>query len=130
QINHDAPVFGLSRQSTYVALAATAVSADGADSVRRSIASAVHVPADRVLSAQVGAALGFIVPRAPESCGDRLVAVGPPLPLDQLAYGYEEAVLTLETGRRFAMTGVLRLADVGPRPLVLCDSRTADGLSA
>ncbi|MER5948155.1 helix-turn-helix domain-containing protein [Streptomyces sp. NPDC001904] len=96
----------------------------------RTLASAVHVPADRLLLAQVGAALGTIVPKVPDSVGGHLVAAGPPLPLAQLGAGFEEAVLTLETARRFAMSGVMHLADLGPRPLVLSDAHTADGLSA
>ncbi|MEU2678321.1 helix-turn-helix domain-containing protein [Streptomyces sp. NPDC007107] len=130
RINSDAPLLGLAPQTDYVALAARAASADDADAVRRAIASAVHVPADRLLLAQVGAVLGFIAPRAPEAVEGHLVAAGPPLPLDQLATGFDEAVLALETGRRFAMTGVVRLSDLGPRPLVLLDARIADGLSA
>ncbi|MFF7331991.1 helix-turn-helix domain-containing protein [Streptomyces sp. NPDC008150] len=130
RINHDAQVFGLTPQSHYVALAARFASADEGDTVRRAVASAVGVPADRLLITRVGAVIGFIVSRVPESVGDHLVAVGPPLPLDQLAHGFEEALLTLETARRFAMSGVVRLVDLGPRPLVLSQTRTAEGLTA
>ncbi|MFJ9054735.1 helix-turn-helix domain-containing protein [Streptomyces sp. NBC_00111] len=129
RINSDAPLFGLAPQTDYVALAARAASADDADAVRRAIASAVRVPADRLLLAQVGAVLGFIAPRAPEAVACHLVAAGPPLPLDQLATGFDDAVLALETARRFAMSGVVRLSDLGPRPLVLSDARIAEGLA-
>ncbi|MCX4781976.1 PucR family transcriptional regulator [Streptomyces sp. NBC_01264] len=130
RINRDAHLFGLAPQDRHVALAARAVSADDADVIRRAVASAVRVPADRLLLAQVGPNLGFIAPRAPESVGAHTVAVGPPLPLDQLDTGFEEAVLALETARRFAMSGVVHLADLGPRPLVLSGEHTAEGLVA
>ncbi|CAM5671149.1 hypothetical protein SAVIM338S_07033 [Streptomyces avidinii] len=130
RINRDAHLFGLSPRARHVALAARAVSADDADAIRRAVASAVRVPADRLLLAQVGVDLGFIVPRAPESVSGHMVAVGPPLPLDRLHTGFEEAVLAWETARRFAMSGVVHLADLGPRPLVLSGAHTAEGLSA
>ncbi|MFI5761727.1 PucR family transcriptional regulator [Streptomyces sp. NPDC051563] len=129
RINRDAHLYGLVPQARHVALAARARSADDADAVRRAVASAVRVPADRLLLAQVGPDLGFIVPRAPESVAGHLVAVGPPLPLDRLDAGFEEAALALETALRFAMSGVVRLADLGPRPLVLCGAHTAEGLA-
>ncbi|MFE6365806.1 PucR family transcriptional regulator [Streptomyces sp. NPDC057806] len=129
RIHHDAPLFGLVSQAHHVAVAARAVTADDSDAIRRAVAAAVHVPADRLLLAQVGTALGFIAPRAPEALTGPLVAVSPPLPLDQLHAGFEEAVLVLETATRFAMSGVVRLSDLGPRPLVLCDARTAEALS-
>ncbi|MFF1926113.1 PucR family transcriptional regulator [Streptomyces sp. NPDC058221] len=130
RINRDAHLFGLAPQTHHVALAAQAASADEVDAVRRTIASALRVPADRLLLAQVGPVLGFIAPRAPEAVGGHLVAVGPRLPLEQLDTGFDEAVLALSTARRFAMSGVVRLSDLGPRPLVLSDSHIAEGLSA
>ncbi|MFZ3474950.1 PucR family transcriptional regulator [Streptomyces sp. 4.24] len=130
RIQHDAHLFGLRPRAHHVALAARAATADDADAVRRAIATALRVPADRLLLAQVGEVLGFIAPRAPESLVGHLVAVSPPMPLDQLDTGFGEAVLALETARRFAMSGVVRLSDLGPRPLVLADSRTAECLSA
>ncbi|MFF3212954.1 PucR family transcriptional regulator [Streptomyces sp. NPDC002886] len=129
RINRDAHLYGLAPQAPHLALAARAVSADEADAVRRAVAAAVRVPADRLLLAQIGPDLGFIVPRAPESLAGHLVAVGPPLPLDRLAAGFEEAALALETALRFAMSGLVRLADLGPRPLVLSGARTAEGLA-
>lgn len=129
RVNQDAHLFGLAPRTPHVALAARAVSDDDADTIRRAIASAVRVPADRLLLAQVGAVLGFIAPKAPESVASHLVAVGPSLPLDQLHTGFTEAVLVLETARHFSMSGVVRLSDLGPRPLVLSDAPTADDLS-
>ncbi|MFD7677621.1 MULTISPECIES: PucR family transcriptional regulator [unclassified Streptomyces] len=130
RINRDAHLFGLAPQNQHVALAARAVSADDAAVIRRAIASAVGVPADRLLLAQVGAVLGFIAPRAPESVIGHLVAIGPPVPLDQLGASFDEAVLVVETGTQFAMSGAVRLSDLGPRPLVLSAAHTAEGLVA
>lgn len=130
RINRDAHLFGLDPQAHHVALAAKATSPVGADAVRRAIASAVGVAADRLLLAQLGAGLGFIVPKAPETIAGHLVAAGPALPLDRLDRGFDEAVLALETAERFEMSGVVRLADLGPRPLVLSDPRTATNLTA
>jgi hypothetical protein len=129
RINRDAHLFGLASQAHHVAVAARAVTVDDSDAIRRAVAAAVHVPADRLPLAQVGTALGFIAPRAPKSVAGRLVAVSPPLPLDKLHVGFDEAVLVLETATRFAMSGVVQLSDLGPRPLVLADARTAEGLS-
>ncbi|MFD4902268.1 PucR family transcriptional regulator [Streptomyces sp. NPDC058411] len=130
RIHRDAHLFGLAPQAHYVALAARPASAEDADAARRTIASAVRVPADRLLLAQIGAVLGFIAPKVPESVAGHLVAAGSPVPLDQLHTGFDEAVLALETAHRFAMSGVVRLPDLGPRPLVLSDSRVAEGLSS
>lgn len=130
RINRDAHLLGLTPQPHHVALATRAVSADDADAIRRAIASAVRVPAERLLLAQIGPVLGFIAPHAPESVVGHLVAVGPPLPLEKLDTSFDEAVLVLETARRFAMSGVVRLRDLGPRPLVLSDAHTAEALEA
>ncbi|MGW2282613.1 PucR family transcriptional regulator [Streptomyces sp. NPDC001770] len=130
RINRDAHFFGLAPQARHVALAAQTASADQAAVIRRAIASALRLPADRLLIAQVGPALGIIAPEAPVSVVGHLVAAGTPLPLDELKSGFDEAVLALSTARRFAMTGVVRLPDLGPRPLVLADPHTAEALSA
>ncbi|MFC8228867.1 PucR family transcriptional regulator [Streptomyces sp. NPDC057287] len=130
RIQRDAHLFGLSPQTHHVALAARAGTTEDADSVRRTIASALRVPADRLLLAQVGAVLGIVAPKSPEEVTEHLVAVCPPLPLDQLHTGFQEAVLALETARRFAMSGLVRLSGLGPRPLVLADARVAEGLCA
>ncbi|MFB7087854.1 PucR family transcriptional regulator [Streptomyces sp. NPDC056296] len=130
RLNRDAAVFGLDPQAHYVALAARAATAADADAVRRIIASAVRLPADRLLIAQVGTILGCITPKAPHSTPDHLVAVGPALPLDRLGDGFDEAVLVLETAGQFGMSGVVGLPDLGPRPLVLAGAHTAAGLDA
>ncbi|MFJ1901649.1 PucR family transcriptional regulator [Streptomyces sp. NPDC088115] len=130
RITRDAHLFGLAPQAHHVALAARATSTDEADAVRRAVASVLRLPADRLLLAQIGSVLGFIAPRAPESIAGHLVAAGPPLPLVELGAGFDEAVLALSTARRFDMSGVVRLSDLGPRPLVLSDAHTAKGLCA
>ncbi|GIH05400.1 hypothetical protein Rhe02_34670 [Rhizocola hellebori] len=100
-----------------------------ANVVRRAIASALRMPAERLLFAEVGASLGFIAPKAPEHGVDRLVAVGPAVALPPLHDGFVDAVLALDTAQRFGQTGIVRLADLGPRPLVLSASGTAEGLA-
>ncbi|MCX5214721.1 helix-turn-helix domain-containing protein [Kitasatospora sp. NBC_00240] len=130
RIHRDAPLFGLDLQLPYVALAARAASVTDAEAVRRVIAAAVRVPADRLPLAQIGSCLGVIVPKAPEDIVHHLVAAGPLLPLDLLHRGFDEAVVALDTAERFTMTGLVRLPDLGPRPLVLSAARTAARLSA
>jgi hypothetical protein len=130
RLGQEARLFGLVPAARHVALAAWPASADDAEALRLAVAAALRVPADRLLLAHVGAVLGFIAPRAPESVAGHLVAAGPPLPLDRLGAGFDEAVLALETARRFAMTGLVRLTGLGPRPLVLADPYTADSLAA
>ncbi|MGE9694174.1 MULTISPECIES: PucR family transcriptional regulator [unclassified Streptomyces] len=129
-IGHDARLFGLVPQARHVALAARAANDADAEALRLAVAGALRLPADRLLLAQVGTVLGFIAPRAPDTVAGHLVAAGPALPLDRLGAGFGEAVLALETARQFAMSGVVRLAGLGPRPLVLADPLTADNLSA
>lgn len=128
QVHRDAHLFGLDPRAHHVPLAARAASTDDADAVRRAIASAVGMPADRLLLAQVGASLGFIAPNAPAAIVGHLVAVGPALALDQLHDGFDEAVLALETAECFGLSGVVQLSELGPRPLVLAGARTAAGL--
>ena len=130
QINRDARLFGLDPQARSVPLAARAGSPDGADAVRRAIAAALHMPADRLLFAEVGGSLGFIAPAAPDTIAGHLVAAGPAVVLDQLQHGFTEAVLALDTAQRFGQSGVVRLADLGPRPLVLSAAPVAAALYA
>ncbi|WEH26042.1 PucR family transcriptional regulator [Streptomyces sp. AM 3-1-1] len=129
-IGDDARLFGLVPQARHVALAARAADDADAEALRLAVAGALRLPADRLLLARVGTVLGFIAPRAPDSVAGHLVAAGPALPLDRLGTGFGEAVLALETARQFAMSGVVRLSGLGPRPLVLADPLTADSLSA
>ncbi|WP_433343731.1 PucR family transcriptional regulator [Streptomyces sp. CA-253872] len=130
RIGHEARLFGLVPQARHVALAARATAASDVDALRSAVAAALRLPAERLLFAQVGTVLGFIAPRAPDSVAGHLVAAGPPLPLDRLGTGFGEAVLALETARQFAMSGLVRLSGLGPRPLVLSDPHTAESLSA
>jgi hypothetical protein len=129
QIERDAHSFGLDHRMPYRPVAARASSTAAADAVRRVIATALHVPPDRLLFAEVGTNLGCIATSAPAQAEGSTVAVGPALPLTGLAIGFEEAVLALETAERFEMSGVVRLADLGPRPLVLSGARVAGGLA-
>jgi hypothetical protein len=130
QVNRDAHLFGLDARVRHVPLAARAASTGDADTIRRAIASALHLPADRLLFAEVGASLGFIAPQAPDHLTGHLVAAGPAVPLDQLHAAFAEAVLALDTAERFGQSGVVRLAELGPRPLVLAGAQIAAGLVA
>ncbi|GAA3197687.1 helix-turn-helix domain-containing protein [Dactylosporangium siamense] len=133
QINRDAHLFGLDPRARHVPLAARApspASPDGADAIRRGIAAALRMPADRLLFAEIGTCLGFIAPATPDHLTGHLVAAGPPTVLDQLPDGFQEAVLALATAEQFRQSGLVRLADLGPRPLVLSSTRIAAGLAA
>ncbi|MFF5075472.1 PucR family transcriptional regulator [Actinoplanes sp. NPDC000266] len=129
QILHDAHLFGLDPRARHVPLAARAASPGDAEAVRQAIASALRLPAGHILVADMGAGLGFIAPKLPERLTGHLVAAGPAAPLDQLHAGYTEAVLALDTAQRFGQSGLVRLAGLGPRPLVLSVPAVADGLS-
>ncbi|MFK4122374.1 PucR family transcriptional regulator [Streptomyces longwoodensis] len=130
RINRDAHLFGLDPRARYVALATRASSSCETDALRRAVASAMRSPSDQLLSAPVRDVLGFITARSPEAVVGQLVCVGPPLPLDQLAAGFDAAVLALHTARQFAMSGVVHLTDLGPRPLVLSSAGIAESLAA
>ncbi|GAA1575212.1 PucR family transcriptional regulator [Dactylosporangium maewongense] len=127
QINRDAHLFTLDPRARYVPLAARAP--DPA-AIRRAVASALRTPADRLLFAEIGTCLGFIAPGPPEHLTGHLVAAGPSATLDQLHDGFQEAILALTTAEQFHLSGLVRLTDLGPRPLVLSDTRIAAGLSA
>lgn len=130
QIHRDAHLFGLDPRERHVPIAARADSAGDAGTVRRAIASALQIPPDRLLHAEIGTSLGFIAPHPPEDISDQLVAAGPALPLDEINEGFDEAMLALQTAERFGLTGLVRLPNLGPRPLVLYAPHTAAALSA
>lgn len=130
QIDRDAHLFGLDPRTRYVPLAARAVSSRATGLARRATAAAVGTTADRLLSAEVGGLIGFIAPYAPEAVVGHLVAAGPAAVPAWLHDGFDEAALALKTAERFGLSGVVRLADLGPRPLVLSATRAADGLTA
>ncbi|TDD61679.1 PucR family transcriptional regulator [Kribbella antibiotica] len=129
QIHCDAQLFGLDPQALHTPVAARAASTGDADAIRRAIAATLRLPADRLLFAELGKNLGVIAPSAPESLTGHLVALGPALPLDELQHGFDEAVLALKTAQRFGLSGVVRLSDLGPRPLILAAERTATSLA-
>ncbi|MGX6601281.1 PucR family transcriptional regulator [Micromonosporaceae bacterium Da 78-11] len=128
QINRDARLFSLDPKARHVPLAARAASPEDTDMIRRAIASALHMPADQLLFAEVGASLGFIAPGAPEHLIGHLVAAGPAVVLEKLHDAFTEAVLALDTALQFRQTGVVRLAELGPRPLVLSAEPVAAAL--
>ena len=119
EIHRDADLFGLDTRRNYVPLAIPFPEPAAADSLRRALAAALKTTPDRILIADVGTGLGCIAPSTPEAMPGHLVGVGPAHPLDSLANGFAHAVLASESAERFGMTGILRLADLGPRPLVL-----------
>ncbi|ROS78420.1 CdaR family transcriptional regulator [Cellulomonas sp. PhB143] len=125
----DAPLFGLDSAARYVAVVARGDGV-GAEDARRGVARALRTPADRLLFAELGSSLGCIAARAPVADEGRLVAVGPRQGLEDLHAGFEEAETALATAERFGTSGVVRLADLGPRPLVLAADRVATGLEA
>lgn len=125
EIERDAAVFGLDARRRYVALAVRASSAGEADRVRRLIAAATQTTADRLLFAEMGTVFGCIAPTEPVDVTGALVAVGPALPLAELGRAFEDAVQALDIAEHFELGGVVRLADLGPKPLVRGASRAA-----
>ncbi len=130
QIRREAPLFGLDPRAGHVAVAARASSSSAGESVRRAIAQAVRVPPDRLVLSDLGSNLGCITSVVPEGIRGHLVAVGPTLPLDELARGFDDALLALGTAERLGWSGVVRLADLGPMPLVLAMPSVAARLEA
>lgn len=128
EIQRDALLFGVDPHADYVPIAARAATPRAADDLRRAIASAVHAVPDRLLFVELGTILGCIASSVPENVAGQLIAVGPRLPLDSLGSGFDEATLVLETAERFGVSGAVRLADLGPKPLILCATRAAIGL--
>lgn len=125
QIDRDAARFGLDPHQAYVPIIARAVSPGESDAVRRAIAAAVAVAPDRMLFAEIGPHLGGIVRTAPETVAGHLVAVADPVPLSRFGESFDDAVVALDAAERFGMRGVVRLADLGPKPLVLSGVRAA-----
>jgi len=129
QIDRDAAMFGLDPQQEYVPIVARAGSPGESDAARRAIAAAVRVAPDRMLFAEVGAHLGGIARTAPDEVPGHLVAVGDPVLLSRFEESFDDAVTALDTAEQFGMQGVVRLADLGPRPLALACRRAAAILS-
>jgi hypothetical protein len=130
EIHRDADLFGLDPRRQYIPLAIPFPEQSAADSLRRALAIALRTTPDRLLFAEVGAGLGCIAPIAPAGLTGYLVGVGPAHPLDSLAEGFEEAELARESAERFGMTGMLRLGDLGPRPLIFGARTASAGLEA
>jgi len=129
QLHLEAPLFSLDERVPYVALAMAQPGTDAeADAVRRAIASAVHLPPNRLMFAGLGAFLGCIAPAVPTALDDHLVGVGPRTPLEHLHESFDEAVIVFETAQHFGMSGAVALEQVGPRPLVLQASDIGDRL--
>lgn len=126
EIERDASVFGLDPRRRYVALAVRASSTDEADRVRRLIAAATQTTADRLLFAEMGSIFGCIAPTEPTDVGGTLVAVGPSVPLAQFGRAFDDAVQALDIAERFDLGGVVRLADLGPKPLIRGATRAAE----
>lgn len=128
QVQREAPLFGLDPRASHVALAARADSPGAAEAVRRAISVALRAAPDSLVFGDMGSSLGCIAPSAPADVPGHLVAVGPASRLEALAGGFEDALLALGTAERFGGAGVVRLADLGPRPLVLMAPAAAAGL--
>jgi hypothetical protein len=127
EIHRDADLFGLDPRRSYVPLALPFPSTQAADAVRRTLATALHTTPDRLLFADVGTVLGCIAPVVPVGLDHVLLAVGTAGSLDSLSKGFDEAVLALETAALFGVIGVVRLEDLGPKPLALSTSAAAAG---
>ncbi|WEG09886.1 helix-turn-helix domain-containing protein [Microbacterium horticulturae] len=129
QLHLEAPLFSLDERVPYVALAMAQPGTDAeADAVRRAIASAVHLPPNRLMFAALGAFLGCIAPAVPAVLDGHLIGVGPRAPLERLHVSFDEAVIVFETAQHFGMSGAVALEQVGPRPLVLQASDVGDRL--
>ena len=129
QIHRDAALFGLDPRRDYTPIVSRTASSADANSVRRAIATAARMTPDRLLFVDLGELIGCIAPIDPSDVdGGELFAVGRTSPLDFLNDGFNEAVLALETAERFGLRGSVRLENLGPRPLVLSESRAAAGL--
>lgn len=129
QIHRDAGLFGLDPRRHYTPIVARTASSADAYPVRRAIATAARTTPDRLLFVDLGELIGCIAPVDPSDVdGGEPFAVGTSSKLDSLDGGFDEAVLALETAERFGLGGSVRMRDLGPRPLVLSDSRAAVGL--
>lgn len=123
-IHRDASLLGLDVRREYVPLAIHNPSPGKSGTVRRSLATALHTTPDRLLIAQVGEGLGCIASDAPDlsslpPSNGLTCSVGPAGTLDGLADGFAEAQLALETALLFGISGVVRLHELGPKPLAL-----------
>ena len=126
QIMRDAALFGLDARKHYVAIAARAGSSGAADAIRGAIAAGTRTTTERLLFVEMDDTFGAIAPSEPEQWTGPLVGVGALLPLELLHAGFDDAQAALATGERFGLGGAIRLADLGPKPLVLTASRSAD----
>lgn len=119
EVHRDADLFGLDPRRTYVPLAIRIPAAGTADTLRRALASALRTSVDRLLLTDVGASLGCIATVAPDSLAGFCVGVGTAAALDSLGDGFAEAELALGTATLFDIDGVVRLEELGARPLAL-----------
>lgn len=125
QIDRDAGLFGLDAQRTYVPVVVRAGSPRASDAARRAIAAAVRIAPHRMLFAEVGTHLAGIAQTAPDEVPGHLVAVGEPALLSRFEESFDDAVVALDAAEHFGMQGVVRLADLGARPLTLVGRRSA-----
>lgn len=126
EIRRDADLFGLDLRRDYVPLALAFT--ETADEVRRTLATSLGTSPDRLLFADVGTVLGCIASVIPDGMTHAVIAVGAAGPLASLSSGFDEAVLALETAAVFRVDGVVRLQDLGPKPLALSSSTAAGEL--
>ena len=128
EIHRDADLFGLDSRRTYVPLAIGLSAPGEIDGVRRELSAALRTTSDRLLIAEVGGTLGCIAQAAPDQLSGFVVAVGSSDTLESLAAGFAEAELALETASLFGLDGVVRLDQLGPKPLALAAEAAAAGL--
>ena len=120
-----ARALGVDPRAQHVAMAVRSPSQAAVEAVRRAVAVLDTDAARRLTFADLGSCLGLLSPLAPRQVTGHLVAVGVPAPLEDLAAGFEDVLLALDSAERFALDGVVRLADLGPAPLVLGAPRVA-----
>jgi DNA-binding PucR family transcriptional regulator len=113
----EAAAYGLDLAQPYVGVRAD-VSDDAAASsleakIRQSGATSEH----RVFQAVIDGRLFAVAPRSPTAPQDVTLAVGSPMPLQDVHRSFAEAEETLATAHAFGVTGLVDLTALGPLPL-------------
>lgn len=138
EVQRDAKLFGLDPAADHVVAVARLTPGQPADGEFRAVsASLAAKPAESLIAVLETVVVGIAAappaaggPRDRDDQSPRSVAHATPRPLERMASGYVEAVLALETAEHFGLAGLVRLADLGPLPLVLVPSPAAAALTA
>jgi DNA-binding PucR family transcriptional regulator len=92
--------------------------------IGRSGATSAHRPVFAMLDGD----LAGLAPRRPQA-ERALVAIGPAVPLAQIAASYSEASAAFETAAAFGIAETVELGDLGPLPLALARGLAAERLA-